>query len=63
MRVRSWYWVYLKSNVFAHCAAITGQKDILQALIAFARAKEADALERAREEDLDIVAEEEEEED
>ncbi|KAJ8472930.1 hypothetical protein ONZ51_g8176 [Trametes cubensis] len=41
---------------------LEGQRDILQSLIEFANAKEASALQKAREQGLDIVAEEDEEE-
>ncbi|KAH9887069.1 SET domain-containing protein [Cubamyces lactineus] len=41
---------------------LEGQRDILQSLIEFANAKEASALQRAREQGLHIVAEEDEEE-
>ncbi|KAI0712750.1 hypothetical protein C8T65DRAFT_646796 [Cerioporus squamosus] len=41
---------------------LEGQRDILQSLVAFAREKEAGAMERAREQGLDVVDEEEEEE-
>ncbi|KAI9068836.1 SET domain-containing protein [Trametes sanguinea] len=40
---------------------LEGQRDILQSLVTFARDKEAHALQRAREEGLDIVDEEDEE--
>ncbi|RPD60839.1 SET domain-containing protein [Lentinus tigrinus ALCF2SS1-6] len=41
---------------------LEGQRDILQALVAFAREKEAAAMEKAREQGLDVVNEEEDEE-
>ena len=39
---------------------LIGQRDILQSLVAFAQAKQADALQRAEALGLDMVAEEDE---
>ncbi|TFK92891.1 SET domain-containing protein [Polyporus arcularius HHB13444] len=41
---------------------LEGQRDILEALVAFAREREAGAMEKAREQGLDVVDEEEEDE-